>query len=377
MEYNKDARATELIKRFRAVVKHAEIVAFPKAKNSIFLPVNMEAWHPARKFLYKASLPYLYANDKGRSSIVYFMLSFFIFIMTFSTLVLAEKVAKAIPMSVDWFRFGFLLTFSFLSLYGILSFLRDSRYHVALRIMIFLVFGVICLVYGGSLFPINPPNTHVITSFDSYLKVLFLVFSAFSSVLIFLINTVLIVLLSYIQLLNFTETIQTPTADESIEKLLRIEIANVRANEQNWRLLDLSKNEITYLRLCSESNLNSSEKRTIPSLVVAALISLFLSIDGVRNFLTAPFTIAAITGPQSWLSNLLLIFVLSFIAIFSKTMVANFKNIAIQSLIVETCLIAEYAVEENKEHLIEKNTGLVGTLLKTIIQKMANLISAF
>jgi len=374
MEVHKDEKAAEIIMRFRSLTKYAETIVFPRTKNSIFLPVNMDTWHPVRKVLHKASAPYLYANDRDKTSIVYFILSIFILIMTFSTLVLAEKVAKTIPIGADWLRFGFLVIFSFLSLYGILSFLRDSRYHIALRIFILLIFGITCLVLGGKLFPVVPPNTHVITSFGRYFKVLFLMFSALSPVLLFLINTFLIAFLSYIQLLKFTAIIQTPTTDESIEKLLHSEITDAKANNQNWQLLDLSKNEITYLRLWSESNLNSSEKRTIPAIVVAALIGLFLSIDGIRNFLTAPFTITAISGPQSWLSNLLLIAVFSFIVIFSRTMVAIFKNIAIQSLIVETCLIAEYAVGEDKDSQIEKNESPLNTLLKIVARGISKLL---
>lgn len=366
MGIHTEEKAVEIIKRFRSLVSHAEFIVFPKTKNSIFLPINMDGWPSIRKFLYKISLPYLYSNDAGKTSIIYFIFSFFNLIMIFSTLILAENIAKSTSTSADWIRFGFLVIFSFLSLYGTVSFLRDSRYHIILRIVVLLVFGIVCLALATNLFPHITPNTRGAMSFEKYAQVLFLVFSSLSPVLLFLINTLLTVLLTYIQILKSTETIQTPTTGESIEKLLHVEIIDAQSNNQGWRLLDLSKDEITYLRLWSESNLNSSEKRTIPAIVVAALISLFLSIDGVRNFITSPFTFTAINGPQSWLSNILLIVVMAFVVIFSKTMIANFKNIAIQSLIVETCLIAEYSVGQEKGALIEKSESPLNVLLNMV-----------
>ncbi len=370
MESDKNIKASGLINRFRSLVKHAESVAFPQAKNSIFLPVNTETWHPIRRVLYKASAPYFYANEKHKGAISYFFLSLFILIMTFSVLVLAEKTAKTIPIEADWLQFSFLVTYLFLSLYGVLSFLRDPRYPVAARIFIVIIFVVASAATTAGFFPVTPTGVHVIASFTRYLKVLLLMFSVLSFVFLYLINTFLIALLAFVQLLRFTKTIQTPTTDESIEELLHAEIGDVNLNGQTWHLLDLSKNEITYLLHWSESNLSSSEKRTTPAIVVVALAGLLLSVDGVRNFIASSFKITSIADPQSWLAYLLLIIVFSFIVIFSDTMVAIFKNIAIQSLIVEACLVAEYAVDENKEIQVKEGSHWFGNLLMAIIQKI-------
>lgn len=370
MESNKNTRALELINRFRSLVKHAEIVAFPQTKNSIFLPVSMETWTPIKRILYKASLPYLYTNEKGKGGILYLILSIFIFAMTFSAWVLAEKTAKIAPIDADWLRFSFLITYLFLSLYGVLGFLRDTRYPIVVRILILIFLLLASVVIAGMSFPLNSNNAHAITSFDRYFKVLFLTFAVLSTTLLFFINTLLIVLLSYVQLLRFTKTIQTPMTDKGIEELLHAEIVDALPSSQNWRLLDLSKNEISYLRLWSESNLNSSEKRTTPAIVFAALSGLLLSIGWGRDFLATSIKISSSGTSQSWLNYLLLIILISFVVIFSETMVAIFKNIAIQSLIVETCLVAEYAVEDNKETQIKESNNLFGSLFKTIIQKI-------
>jgi hypothetical protein len=370
MESDKNTKASELINRFRSLVNHAESVAFPQTKNNIFLPVSMDIWVPIKRILYKASLPYLYINEKGKESILYLILSLFIFAMTFSAWILAEKTAKIAPIDADWLRFSFLIIYLFLSLYGVLGFLRDSRYPVVVRFFVFIFILLASVITAGSLFPVNSNNAHAITSFDRYFKVLFLTFAVLSTILLFFINTLLIVLLSYVQLLRFTKTIQTPMTDQAIEELLRAEIVDVVPNSQNWRLLDLSKKEILYLRLWSESNLNSSEKRTTPAIVVVALSGLFLSMGWVRDFLAMSTKVNSSGNSQTWLNYLLLIILFSFIVIFSETMVAIFKNIAVQSLIIEACLVAEYAVDEKKEIQIKKSNSLLGILFKAIVQKI-------
>lgn len=370
MESNKSTKAFELMNRFRSLVKHAEVVAFPQAKSSVFLPVSMDTWIPIRRILYKASQPYLYINEKGKESILYLILSLFIFAMTFSAWILAEKTAKIAPIDADWLRFSFLITYLFLSLYGVLGFLRDFRFPVVVRFFVFMFILLVSVVTAGSLFPLNSNNVHVITSFDRYFKVLFLTFAVLSTILLFFINTLLIVLLSYIQLLRFTKTIQTPMTDKAIEELLRAEIADVILGSQNWQLLDLSKNEISYLRLWSESNLNSSEKRTTPAIVVLALSGLLISMSWVRDFLATSIKVNSDNYFQSWPSYLLLIILFSFVVIFSETMVAIFKNIAVQSLIIETCLVAEYAVERNDKTQMNESHNLLGSLFKAIIQKI-------
>ena len=110
--------------------------------------------------------------------------------------------------------------------------------------------------------------------------------------MLFFVNTLLIALLIYIQLINFTEAIQTPINDQFIEKLLEAQIEGDAENKQSWKVLDLPKNEIMYLRLWSESSLASSEKRTIPALVLAPLIGILWSIDGIKkSFISAIYTI--------------------------------------------------------------------------------------
>jgi hypothetical protein len=122
MMTDKDTRASSLIKRFRSLVTQTEIIAFPETKNSIFLTVNMEKWHPIRRFLYKVSMPYLYAYEKAKDSIIYFFLAVFGFVMAFSSLLLAERVARSIPIEWNGLQYSLLIIFLGLNVYAFVIF---------------------------------------------------------------------------------------------------------------------------------------------------------------------------------------------------------------------------------------------------------------
>jgi hypothetical protein len=369
MELTKEVRASEIIQKFRSLVNQAENIAFPKTTNSIFRPINTESWLPIRKFLYKASMPFLYIvkSDSIRSGI-YFALSFMMLIMVYWTLALAQEIAKGIPFEANSIQFGAFAIFLFLSIYGFINFVNDARYNSGLRILVMGIFLLVCLIYTVSLFPTIPPNTHVITSWGKYFKVLFLISTAFSPIMIFLINTVLNALLAFAQFLNFTETIQTPTTDKSIEKLLQATISSDTNSNQKIRILDLSKGEVTSLRLWAESRLASSEKRTIPALVVAALIGPLWSVEWVRNLITSTVTMVTKNNYQAIIGWIVITMLLLFIAAFSKTMVEIFKNIAIQSLIVETCHVAEYAIKEEKIISVQKENLSISNILSVVAE---------
>lgn len=370
MEFDKYTKAFGFIDRFRELTNYAETIVFPQEKNSIFLPVDMKTWSQARKILYKASLPYLYADKKQKGKTIYLLLSLFVLFMPFSMFILAARIARSLPIDADWFLFLLLLIYMFLSFYGILGFIRDSRYSVVVRIFCLFLLFIVSAITSVSLFPVSAIGTHVIKSLTDYIRVFFLILAIMSVTFSLLINTFVMVLLSYIQLLKFTKTIQTPKNNEVIKGLLNADVASEYTNNKVWRLLDLSKKELSYLRLWSESNLSSSEKRTVPALIIIACIGLLLSVDDIRNFLISSVRFNPVTSAQPWLSYIFLIAVVSFMVIFSETMVAIFKNIAVQSLVIEACLVAEYVVEEANEIQVRKKASSWKYLLKRIIQKI-------
>jgi hypothetical protein len=373
---DRNAKASELIIRFRSLNQHVETIVFPKTKNSIFMPVNMDAWNPVRRFLYKTSMPYLYTYEKSNSSIFYLFLTISGLIMSFYSLMIAERIAKAVSFELYQFQLALLWMFIFLCFFGMISFLFDARYHIILKIIVLLVVGIASLALGTNLFPLTltDPPTRTITSFEALIQVFALVFSTLLAVAIFLINTFLSVLLSYVQLINFTETVQSPSTDKLIERLLSSEI-NSDGSLDQWRILDLPKKDIVALRSWSESNLNSSEKRTIPAVIILPLVAVLWGINEVRDFLLSPLFESTSISWKTLLASIVLMPVLLFITVFSKSMVSIFRNIAIQSLIIETTLVAEYAVEEPKELQVSEKGQLRTGFFNTIIKIIAKIIS--
>lgn len=114
MKSTREVRANELIQKFRSLVNRAENIAFPKTTNSTFLPINMKTWHPIRKFVYKASMPFLYTGESDRFlSGIYFALSLLMLVMVYWVLAHAEKIAKGMPFTTDWIQFSSFAIFLF------------------------------------------------------------------------------------------------------------------------------------------------------------------------------------------------------------------------------------------------------------------------
>lgn len=138
--------------------------------------------------------------------------------------------------------------------------------------------------------------------------------------------------------------------------------------------LDLTKGEVVSIRLWAESSLTSSAKNERSTFGNSCPYQYSWGIDWIRNLITSPITMVTKNNYQSVL-GWILITLLLFIATFSKTMIEIFKNIAIQSLIVETCLVAEYAVEELEvtQSAKESHNRLQG-LFNAIVHKISKLL---
>jgi hypothetical protein len=122
----------------------------------------------------------------------------------------------------------------------------------------------------------------------------------------------------------------------------------------------LGKDEIYTLRQWAEANREGSEKRTLPASIIAALVGVSLTSEIVRgaldkilsglivsvmNFLQAksPFVI-----PVNVSLSALIVFplVLVLVLTFAQKLIALFRNIVAQNIIIEACIVTEYAIQD-------------------------------
>ena len=148
---------------------------------------------------------------------------------------------------------------------------------------------------------------------------------------------------------------------ETILKLSTEYIPSMQTGLASWKLIDLPKSEISVLRQWAESNRDGSEKRTVPAFLIATFIGVMLTSEFIRHAVDG-FLIWLLTGTWQFFTqtssqnpfglNISIIFMttilLAFITFVAKSLMALFRNIVAQNLIIEACIVAEYVTEEAK-----------------------------
>lgn len=159
------------------------------------------------------------------------------------------------------------------------------------------------------------------------------------------------------------KTIHDPLPLEQV-RALTVEEIPAFENKPGWKLSSLSLHELQTLRIWAEANLEATDKRTLPAVFVFGLLALFLSSDTIKQSIVEPVTtfwwneltfvwIAATMSPLkllSWdfaLSILVLTVTLIITKYLLRTFSRLFRNFPVQSLVVEACILAESAHEEN------------------------------
>lgn len=159
------------------------------------------------------------------------------------------------------------------------------------------------------------------------------------------------------------KTIHDPLPLEQVRTLAIEEISTLE-NKPGWKLSSLSLHEIQTLRKWAEANLEATDKRTLPAVFVFGLLALFLSSDTIKQSIVEPVTTfwwheltffwtVAKVSPSKLLSwdFLLSILVLAITLILTKYILRTFsrlfRNFPVQSLVVEACILAESAHEDN------------------------------
>ncbi len=352
----------EFLERFSALLQEAESILFQTERKGIFaLPIK-DSWPKVRQFLYRLTFPYFYIAR--RESFLYLLVAFFLLVSSVSTLSLARVVAAQPQLRLTQL---WLAQLALLLLLGCLSwaeFLQDIRYPVWIRIWMLPCFVLACTLTGASFFPGPDSQQHVVSSLSAFVRVGILTVFALTPAFFFVFYTAVRVLWSYIALLRSTRAMQNPILVAQIRDLLKRRIEPRSSAMRSWHLLELPEVELAHLRRWAEFNRLSSENRTTPTLVVIGLVGLLIGSDRLSGVFGWLFT--ALNGGPSlpWFgAYLLLIGIAGFILIFTESMLGLFRNIACQSLIVEACLVAEYAY---RKHQAEDNLRL---RLRSIVRR--------
>lgn len=392
-----DARIDDLTARYAGLVEHVEALAFPLRRTGAAAPPDMSNWSPRRRLFFRISSPLLTTFSAGTfDELVDFLYKFLIVGTIWLYALLTWTASAAVFLDhifgdtlspptagVEVAVWGIVLLGIGNSLFPLaylrwIAFWRDQRYSHRSRRILTLLF-LICVTLAVTwLITTNPFafRRYVLTDvtdlavFVGTCLVFIIPILTFFYMLVVDTTALGFWLLSIT--LRYFWSLHNPLPQTFIRELATQPIT-WNHTPHRWRLADLSQAELQYLREWAHANRDATDKRLLPTALLLTALGLFVGVPpfsaklsaGVMRLFDAMTSRAGAgaeifsaigAGVIFWCGVVL---VLAFLYV----IMLLFRNLATQSLIIEACIVCEYATRQEKR-TTSKTNGLLGRLLQ-------------
>jgi hypothetical protein len=151
---------------------------------------------------------------------------------------------------------------------------------------------------------------------------------------------------------------------------LIVELLHSDMNDE-MKVIDLSGSQLEKIREWANNNQETSEKRLNPLLILLAFFALFGGSEWFRHHFSSLYEYIVLffsnsISVETWGIILLISIFVSLVLSFLFQIISIFRNISIQSLIAETCIVAEYEASVREEKA--RKTELVRPTKPTLMQ---------
>lgn len=385
-----------LLARYASLVEHVETLAFPLQRSGAAAPPDTSGWSGRRRLLYRLTSPLLTTFSAGSfEELVAFLYQFGLvgIIWIYGLLTWAASAVVLLDHSlgntlspanapVEVAVWGVVLLAGGNALFPLaylrwIAFWRDARYSRRARRILTLLF-LICVAITAT-WLIVEHSAQFVSQVVADGTNLALFVAAFVCFIIPVLTFFYMLLVDTLALgmwlvsisLRYFWSLHNPLPRRFIRELATQPITWTSEEDGTWRMADLSPVELRYLRKWAEANRDATDKRLLPTALVLAALGLFVSIPPVSGTvgrgLTRLFhamTDAARTTELFTAIGAGIIFWFGVVLVlaFFYVLVLLFRNLATQSLIIEACLVCEYAGESRRS--ASTSDGLVARLLQ-------------
>lgn len=398
MELETDQVTKAIAEKFASLSNYAEKLAFPDYRRGIFESKKLDGYRPISKFIFNVSYPF---SMNETPSLVFFV--------GWSLLYFLELIAVILGIIYLYpSRLGFgqffpptatpvivIIVFSVLLIglpVSIVSYtwgwetIRAQKYPWWVKVLI-LAF-IFWIINSISLTPLTgEPILHVwdwgIIKSEPFMAIIALgafVIPASMYLAAIVLDSLLFVLFLIRTLFGGIASVHDPRPIELVLKLANEEIPAKNSGASSWKVSQLHRDEIVTLRQWAEANREGSEKRTIPASIIAALVGVSLTSDIVRGALDTMLsgfansvtgfmqTESIFTMSANFSVSLYIVFPIMLLLLlsFAKKLIALFRNIVAQNLIVEACILTEYAIQTTSSEKQDSLWGFIRNILMKI-----------
>lgn len=362
----------KIIRLFSSLEERARNILFPAERKGIFVHPNIDGWNKFLKFVYQLTHPYSVERGPSLLEVVTLPVMLSLAWVTFAT---AFGMVYAVTNSPGYSA-GYLITaetilfflcggvglfLSIISYYWWFEGLTTTRYTWRAKLLVFIMFCGLMLLASSLFKPLGAQKIFT----DTLAIYILLVIPSLTYFYAIGLDGFVEALYIIITIIRSIDSLHTPVQIENIRILLTDKLSSPAMQENHvWRLTDLPLVEIETLREWSQANRDASVNRIVPTTVVVTILTLIgmskMASNWVDNSVQYALTVFSrfFTNPFSdaFLPAIGISFVLLFVIWFLKTLARLFRNIAVQNLVIETCIVAKHGRQIELESLKEPKT---------------------
>ncbi len=371
-----ETRATWLIEHYTDLVRQAKDLAFPRMSTSKLAPQDTSNWPKVWRWVYKVAAPFSWmAVDKPDVVSLFVTLAWTMALSMWLICALMDlQFAAGIPFQIQGLNsipappselftrsWGWLLDALTIACYlnwGRFLFF-DKRFFLKQKLVAVGAFLGLILVIFWSLLTIPPFQgiKPILSTPDRAETFILLCLRFVVPLSTFFFSGVVHAFISIVMVVDNVGTAYAAFPKEKMIKLVTSLIPNPRDGAVNWCLMGLAKADIGALKGWAIENREGTDKRLLPTAIILAFIAIFANTtwfnEGIERIIN-PIVILFKSGdnvvqrPNFW-TYFVLGLIFSVVVRVLKMWVSLFNNLVVQSLIVEACLVAEYASEPEEK----------------------------
>ncbi len=363
------AQVEKITQLFSSLEERARNILFPIERKGIFVRPNIDDWNKFLKFAYRLTHPYSTEFGPNLLEVIALPVMLFLAWVTFAVAfgmvyAVTNSPGNSTSEAVASENFLFFLCggigifFSIISYYWWFEGLTTKRYTGRAKLWVFLIFcGLVLLT--SSLFK-SLGAQKIFT--DTIAIYVLLVIPSLTYFYAIGLDGFVESLYAITTMIRSIDSLHTPVQIGNIRILLTDKLSSPAMQENHaWKLADLPPAEIEILREWSQANRDASVNRIIPTTVVVTILTLIGMSKIVSNWVdnSVQYTLAVFskffTNPFSdaFLPAIGISLILLFVLWFLKTLARLFINIAVQNLIIETCIVAKHSRQVELESIKE------------------------
>ena len=386
---------TFIVNRYTTLVDHVDTRVFPSADNPPFIEVNdTSRWPKWLSFLYRFTMPFPMFSMSNPSLTpmavtVFWMLMFAGWAawstFLFETLFGSPENTSEIP-ALPWYAYINIAIYILSALLGTSAYIQAFAFLInrknswkirflwlATFILIF-VYLMIWLqqTYPGT-FPSALENPGMRTNFTVTVIFFTLPSVIFSALIVSVVIRSVPWMLKFI--FDYFLAGNNPNTYLNVSKVI---IEPVGQGEKQWMMLDLSSKELRTIREWARDNLDATDKRLVPTFWILTLLGLFMNtiifenwLKNLVRYISSQYEIFQDRGSMFAVPlDVFLIFVvfvpviLGLITLVTGIYIAMFRNIAVQSMLIDSCTVSLYHLEKKEEwtsvNPIQQERGKMG-----------------